>query len=420
MNFIYILSKLIIYPALKIFFKKQVIIGKEKVVNNKPLIIFSNHNNAFLDSIVLHYALWENIYTLTRGDVFGNKFKAYLLGQFHILPVYRFQEGFENLQKNNDTFEKTIKKLEQSNKILIFPEGNCIQEKRLRKFKKGMARIAFSAESNRNFKLGLRVQPIAINYTAPWKFRSSLEIVVGDPILISDYQNEYEQNQQLAMNKLNQKCESDLSSMMVILHSNKLDDLHGLLCEMLGNDLANRQKIAVKLNQFSTDEANSMLSIFNDYSASLKKYKIRDWVVAENETGYGKQFYVSFLLFLTFPLFIVGFLLNYINYKAPYFITKKVCKNREFYSSINLASAAFIYLILYLIYVSISSSFIENGFVFLINLLVMPVSGLIALNYLNRFKKLIGKLNWLRLIRNHQSKAGEIVSLRNSLLAKLN
>jgi 1-acyl-sn-glycerol-3-phosphate acyltransferase len=419
MNFIYILSKLIIYPALKIFFKKQVVIGKEKVVNNKPLIICSNHNNAFLDSIVLHYALWENIYTLTRGDVFGNKFKAYLLGQFHILPVYRFQEGFENLQKNNDTFEKTIKKLEQSNKILIFPEGNCIQEKRLRKFKKGMARIAFSAESNRNFKLGLRVQPIAINYTAPWKFRSSLEIVVGDPILISDYQNDYEQNQQLAMNKLNQKCESDLSSMMVILHSNKLDDLHSLLCEMLGNDLANRQKIAAKLNQFSTEEAHSMLSIFNDYSASLKKHKIRDWVVAENETGYGKQFYESFVLFVTFPLFIVGFLLNYINYKVPYLITKKVCKNREFYSSINLASGAFIYLILFLIYVTISSSFIENGFLFLVNLLVMPVTGFIALNYLNRFKKLRGKLNWLRLIRNHQSKADELISLRNSILKKL-
>jgi 1-acyl-sn-glycerol-3-phosphate acyltransferase len=420
MNFIYILCKLIIYPALKLFFKKQVIIGKEKIVNNKPVILYGNHNNAFLDSIVLHYALWENIYTLTRGDVFGNKLKSYLLSQFHIIPVYRFQEGFENLQKNNDTFEKTVQKLHESHKVLIFPEGNCIQEKRLRKFKKGMARIAFNTEVPKDFKLGLKLQPIALNYTKPSQFRGSLEIVVGDAINVSDFKSVYEENVQLAINKMNQRCEQELSSLMVIVNSQKLDDLHTLLCDMLGNELANRKKIAEKLNKLNEDQANELLNLGKAYQQQLTAYQIKDWVVSENESGFGKQILESLVLLLLFPVFIVGGILNYVNYHLPYYITKKVCKNIEFYSSINMASSAFIFLITYITYVLISSSVISNGFVFLLNLLVMPITGFVALEYYNRYKKLRGKLNWLRIIRNNRIASDDLIALRDQIISKLN
>lgn len=416
MNFIYILCKLIIYPSLRFYFKHSKVIGLEKLVNNRPVILYSNHNNAFLDSIVLHYAFRENIYTLTRGDVFSNRFTSYLLSQFHILPVYRFQEGYENLQKNNATFEKTKSILHRKNKILIFPEGNCIQEKKLRKFKKGMARIAFDFKAQNKLDQGLVLQPIALNYSHPWRLNGALEIVVGEPISVNDYNIENETNSPHAIKKLNEHAEAALANLLVVVNDSSLEEAHYTLCSMLGEELHSRKSIALQLNNLSADSKTRLIELVKEYTNNLKTHNIRDWVVAENELGYGKQMLNGFLLLILLPFFLVGAALNYVNYTLPYYITRKTCKHKEFYSSVNIASAAFVFLITYTFYLFISSAFIKDGYLFLLNFLVMPITGFIAYQYQFMFRKLKGKLNWLYLIRNKKFKAESIIQTRQSIL----
>ena len=417
MNFIYIFCSIIIRTATKIFFKKITVIGLENISDTRPLFLYGNHNNAFLDSIVVHFALNENIYTLTRGDVFSSKIKTYLLSQFHILPIFRMQEGFENLHKNADTFSTTTSLLKQNKKVLIFPEGNCIQEKNLRKFKKGMARMAYSAEAETNFTLGLQLQPIAINYTKPAQFRGSYEIIIGKTIDVKRFEDDFVKNPSIAINKMNAECEFSLSKLVVIVNNKEYENLHELLCEIYtnNNDNKSRKEIANLVNEFANDRIGHLNNLSEKYLKILKEYGIRDWVVKESENGFFKNSMYTLFLILTSPLYLVGLLLNYVAFKTPFLIAKKMCKNIEFFTSVNLSSGAFIWVINFIIYTIILSFFAINGLVFLLLIFLMPVSGLFALWYWEKLKKIIGKYRWLNLLNSNENIANEMLKMRTDI-----
>ncbi len=416
MNPIYLICTLIISTTNKIFFKKINIVGRKNVTNKNPLFLYGNHSNAFYDSIVVHFALNENIYTLTRGDVFSSKLKTFLLKQFHILPIYRLQEGFENLHKNSDTFSKTTQLLKLKNKVMIFPEGNCIQEKRLRKFKKGMARMAYSTEAETNFTLGLKLLPVAINYTNPSQFRSEYQIVFGHPIDVKKYEQEYLKNPVIAINKINAECEARLKELMVIINDKENDEIFETYSEIFRKSKTTKQEIANKINGFDTDRLLEIRIKINDYNKYLKAKKIRDWVVLENENGFGKVSLNLVILIFAFPIYLIGLSLNYLAFKLPYLVAKKSVKNIEFFTSINLAAGGFIWVILYTFYILISSSFINNGYLFIANFFVMPITGMVALYYWEMMKKTIGKFRWLKLIRNSEPELQKIVELRQEII----
>ncbi|WP_372490022.1 1-acyl-sn-glycerol-3-phosphate acyltransferase [Chitinophaga sedimenti] len=65
--------------------------------------------------------------------------------------------------------------------VLIFAEGICIQEWKLRPLKKGTARMAISAWEDAGTK-DLTILPIGVNYSSFKDFNSSIYINVGAPI----------------------------------------------------------------------------------------------------------------------------------------------------------------------------------------------------------------------------------------------
>jgi hypothetical protein len=367
--------------------------------------------------MVVHFALNENVYTLTRGDVFSSKLKTYLLSQFHILPIYRMQEGFENLHKNADTFSTTTTLLKQNKKVVIFPEGNCIQEKNLRKFKKGMARMAYSTEAETNFTLGLKLQPIAINYTKPSQFRSSYEIIIGQPIEVKKFEADYLKNPNAAINKMNDECEQKLSELVVIVKNKENESLHDLLCEIYGNNNnpKSRKHIANLVNSFEQNTLNKIKHTSEKYSEMLHKLGIRDWIVMENENGFGEISFYTLIIILTSPIYLIGLVLNYFTFITPYLIAKKMCKNIEFFTSVNLVSGGFLWVISFILYIVLLSIITTNGFIFLISALMMPIGGLFALWYWEKAKKIIGKFRWLKLTRNNKDIVNEIIDLRNEI-----
>ena len=92
-----------------------------------------------MDAIMVGSALPRRSWFLARSDVFRKKWLANFLSFIGVIPIYRLLEGAENLQRNDETFDKCSKMLEQKKAIIIFSEGLCIQERRLRKLKKGTA-----------------------------------------------------------------------------------------------------------------------------------------------------------------------------------------------------------------------------------------------------------------------------------------
>ena len=184
----HLLFKLLKLPAklaIKIYCRNIKIQNKHLLNSDGPLLIACNHPNSFLDAIILATLFKKPIYSLARGDAFKNKFIAKLLIRLYILPVYRLSEGNENLNSNYQTFNACRNIFSKNGIVLIFSEGLCVNEWKLRPLKKGTARLALSSwEAGIN----LSVLPIGINYDSFSRFGKNVQINIGNKI----EQNEFD------------------------------------------------------------------------------------------------------------------------------------------------------------------------------------------------------------------------------------
>lgn len=125
------------------------------------VLLASNHPNSFLDALVIATHLPHRMRFLTRGDAFRNPRAANMLRALFMIPIYRMSEGRTELKRTADSFDQAQEDLEHGGSVLVFAEGNSVNEHGLRPLGKGTARIAYRA-----WKSGLDVQvmPVWLHY----------------------------------------------------------------------------------------------------------------------------------------------------------------------------------------------------------------------------------------------------------------
>lgn len=153
-----------------------------------PLLLAANHPNSFLDAVILDILFKKPIWSLARGDVFKKPFYIKLLTKLKMLPVFRTSEGVENLDTNYKTFDACKEIFCDKGIVLMFSEGKCVNEWRLRPLKKGTARLAISSWED---GIELKVLPVGINYNSFKKFGKNVflnfgTIISKEEILVND------------------------------------------------------------------------------------------------------------------------------------------------------------------------------------------------------------------------------------------
>ncbi len=200
------------YPAklALLFYCRNLSINKKEILKSKgPLLIAANHPNSFLDAVILATLFEKPVYALARGDVFVNRFVRFLLRSLRILPVYRISEGSENLNHNYHTFSECREIFKKNGVVLIFSEGLCVNEWKLRKLKKGTARLALSSWEE---GIDLTILPVGINYHSFSSFGKNVKIQIGKSFNRNDLQIEmYNGNAIVAFNK---RLESELNPLV--------------------------------------------------------------------------------------------------------------------------------------------------------------------------------------------------------------
>ena len=184
-NLIYRSLKLYCQIVLWFYFKKWQVRNIIPVPKG-PVIFVANHQNAFLDAVILGCSSQRNPWFLTRANVFQKELVKKIFNILKMTPVYRFRDGFGTLRKNDEVIENCVQLLSQGDAILIFGEGNHDEHWRLRSLQKGFARIAIAAEEKNNWALGLKIVPVGIQYDSHSKFRSRVLISFGEPIPVKD------------------------------------------------------------------------------------------------------------------------------------------------------------------------------------------------------------------------------------------
>lgn len=157
-------SRFLIRLGLPIFLRRLFVINQDKIPQNVPLLIASNHSGSFFDALVIGSTLPQPIHTLTRGDVFKKPAVAFWLRQIKLIPVFRGSEGRQHVKNLDVTTNESLAALQAGDAVVIFSEGICVNEWKLRPLGKGTARMAYQAWFGDNGLENMRVIPTGMNY----------------------------------------------------------------------------------------------------------------------------------------------------------------------------------------------------------------------------------------------------------------
>ncbi|HXC05120.1 MAG TPA: 1-acyl-sn-glycerol-3-phosphate acyltransferase, partial [Bacteroidia bacterium] len=215
----------------RIFFTIQ-ISGLDRIPGDKPVVLIPNHVNGFVDPVVVGMLMPRKVRFFARGDVFKGKLARWFLEKLNISPVYRMSEGYSDVKKNDVTFDECRRLLGERKMILLFPEGICVQDRRINKLKKGLARIILGIEEESGNKEDILIIPVGLNYSNPSRFGSRLYILFGSPIHVQDYHTLYQEDKVKAINACTQFMEEKMRELIIHLDQEQDDPLYEGLSEI--------------------------------------------------------------------------------------------------------------------------------------------------------------------------------------------
>jgi len=431
---LYKLFKWLFYFTTKAYFRSLYIQGKHLVPKKGPVLFVANHSSAFMDPILLAVHIQRSLYFLARGDVFKNKIASALFNKLHMIPVYKPDVSPDDMHKNEAVFEKCYEHLENQKTILLFPEGVSKTERRLRKIKTGVARIALEAEHKNNFELKTTIVPIGINYSNTHHFKSDVFVNFGPPIDVNSFQESYLNNPKEGVLELTNAVKEALEGRMVIVEDDRLDkiikQIEILYRSKLRDENSQRDKapqdfylskdIVKAVSYFSKTDPKKLATFetkITQYLAHLKKLKIRDTQVLSSKT---KLNLLSRMLYfiIGFPSFMLGYLTNIIPYKLTAFLSSKILVRKDFIGSLKLALGMFIFLFIYLIEASLFGAYTSTIWGVIFFVFLYPF-GLFTINYRKEYYLTRGNLKYLLLFMRKGTIIDELKSTRAALVAEL-
>ena len=346
----------------------------------------------------------------------------------NIMPIYRIRDGYENVKRNDEVFEKTNLVLRNMhNPLCLFPEGNHGDKRRLRGLVKGLFRIAFMAQEEFKEKPGIVIIPMGINYGHYQNFRSTLLINYGAPIQVAEYYSVYAENPGLAINLLKERYASEESKLMIdiqteeyymtymalttIFNDEMRKHLHIRDHSLAGKFKADKALIALLDKELATESGTigTLNAIVSEYQEGLQKKGLRDWVLKKEKYSLACVAVSALLKIIFFPLFFVGLINNILPYWLAASKAAKV-KDPQFKSSFKFVIGFLAYPIWYLFLGLLISFMPVNAWVKLLYILLMPLTGLFAFHYYLSLKKIKSRFSYtLGVIKGNQ----EILELKS-------
>ncbi len=431
------LAKIYVRATFKRFYSQYIIIGAENIPTQGPVIFAPNHLNALMDALAIHSATPDNYSTvfLARSDMFRKKKVADFLTFAKIMPAFRIRDGFEQLEKNNEVFEKCVEVLERGNTMGIMPEGNQELENRIRPLVKGIFRVAFAAQQKFGTEKTVKIIPVGLDYGSMVKSQNHIIINFGEAIDVLDYMTDYNENPVLAINKLRDDLRCKMGDLVLNIdtkenykcfeQATKLSNISVLRHLKLDKNTTNlflaRQKIGEKLVALETKNpelTNELNIISNEFIQLKEKYKLHEANFDLKNKSLAKNLLSVLSFILLTPVFSIGLLLNFLPFFIPVWVRKKLkVKFEGFFTSlqygIGIITFPLFYLLQSLTIVLVSS--ISAWYI----LLLLPLhylSGKWAIKIYKKFRKFIGANSHNRMMKNNSELSNTTHNLRMRII----
>lgn len=414
--------------------------GRERVPNHTPIIFAPSHSNGFVDPVIIAMHFRRSVRFFARGDVFKGKVAKFLLNQMNTSPMYRMQEGYAEIKKNDKSFEECKTRLSKNQIILIFPEGIANHDRRLFPLKKGLSRIALQAFESFKYEKNILVVPIAVNYVAQTRFRSKVFIEVGHPISVKDYESKYKLDKVRTINEFTKNLNEKLAEYVQHINNPENDQLVADIEEVFTFQLLKEKELNVDMLLNHAEAANEIIKMVNvldvakpelilplrtklrNYLEFLKKNRLRDHLLREesiNKMNFGTFLLEYLIIYLGVTIYLIGLLLNY----PPYYIAKnladKKVKKAEFYASFRANLSLIFWTFYFLIQIVIIGLVFKSWWFLLLHTMIVAFTGFFVIKFYPIMKKIFGRWRLLRMVRKEKDKVQKLVNDRAEILTDL-
>ncbi len=351
---IYYLLKYLAKIVVKVYFNEVNLMHADKLPMDKPLILAANHQSAFTEPIVLGALAPFPVHFITRGDVFVKRFLWFFKATNQI-PIFRFRDGFSQMKKNIDSFDRVYEELHNGARVIIFCEGMMKWEKKLHPIQKGAARMAVGAWE-KDHDCDVHIVPLGVNYENHCKMQRRVDVSIGNPIRIKDYEALLQTDKRKAINKLTKELQKNLQPQIIDVKTEEHYDLGDKITQMYWNKekrklnfvKTNRPEVfdpAVKVAAQTKilDEDKTVQSAMQAYANTLGEQFLEKDYSIKHANSFSFSHSLLFYLIIV-PLGIVGIVANALPMMLTEYISSTRTSKAEFYASVKPAVGLFAYL----------------------------------------------------------------------------
>ncbi|RMG26519.1 MAG: hypothetical protein D6730_08895 [Bacteroidetes bacterium] len=421
--------------TIRFFYRKIEVSGSEHLYarKEKPVIFASNHQNAFMDALVIIHTCRNIPSFLTRADIFQSRLSAEVLYVLRMLPIYRQRDGTDSLKRNEEVFDMCVQVLKDKDAMGIFPEGNHGRRPRLRPLKKGLARIALEAESRNDFSLDVKIFPVGINYSEHTQADSDVLVNYGQPISALEYRQAYQDNPVRAIVMLTQELRKRMEGLMIhISNQEYLDCIDGLR-KMFGDELLRMQgenprhllkrfhsdkALVAALEAFIKEEKQAAAQLrqqWETYTSLLEETGATDAALQQAPVSARELALRLLLLLLTFPLYLYGAINNFILDYVPLRLARAF-KDDHFHASVNMLGRMFVKPLMYLLQVGLVWLLVDDWRIALAYALSIQLSSWIARAWRRGYRAFNIRRKWYSM---KQESREQLLGLRSELKDRL-
>ena len=311
----------LVWVSYALYFRRIVFINLERLKARGPMLVVSNHPNTLMDPLMALYRMREQCFLLANYSLFKNPIGNAILSTLYCIPIQRMNDVPDGQPlRNEEAFRRCDEHLLGGGSIYIAVEGSSFPERRVRDLKTGMARIAFSAEMQTDFKLDLRILPIVITYFDSLKFWKDVVVEIGEPIAVDSWREAYLKNPRKAIGDFTQSVENQMIKHTIQCADSVEDRFLKKIEAILQSDnyletekhYGRSKNILDKIHAWQKEDLRGFEEFkteVNNYFLKLKTLEINDL----NKNIFAKTTPLSILkLLIGFPIFIYGFINNFI------------------------------------------------------------------------------------------------------------
>lgn len=218
---LYCVMRSLLGIATGFYFRRIEPFRPENVPKTGPVLFTSNHPNSLTDSFVIGTTVPRKVNFIATVQLFRFGPLKWFLSRCGVIPINRIGDNPKAMRTVADTFEACFQVLERGEAVGIFPEGVTYDDSRLREVKTGAARMALELEHRHAGKLGLKIVPVGLTYSAKEFYRSDVLVNFGEPVRTADFLKDYTSHRKECITRLTGEIESRIQAL--ILHIPELD-----------------------------------------------------------------------------------------------------------------------------------------------------------------------------------------------------